>query len=90
MLIEANVIEAILDALAEHKGEPVLAQAGCAALRNLAVDSWGSDQPSRFSQSAGAVALLVCAGLMIAADALATPAQQHAPRGSDRDQWAGS
>ena len=58
MLIEANAVEAVIDALVEHKGEPVLAQAGCAALRNLAVDSWGSDQPSRFSQSAGAVSFI--------------------------------
>ena len=59
MLIEASVIESIIEALSEHRGEPILAQAGCAALRNLAVDSWGSDQPSRFSQSAGAVGFII-------------------------------
>ena len=59
LLIEAGGITTLIDALERHPGVPSLAQAAIAALRNLAVDSWGSDQPSRFSQSAGSVGFIV-------------------------------
>jgi hypothetical protein len=63
VLIDGGVVEAIVDALETHgSSEPMVAQAACAALRNLAVDSWGGEHLSRFSEAAGSVCAIVEAG----------------------------
>ena len=56
-LIDAGV-SAVIEALVKHAAEPAVAQAACAALRNIAVDSWGGSM-SRFSSPACSVGAIL-------------------------------
>ena len=58
-LKESGGVGAVIDALMEHEAIPSLAHAGCAALRNLAVDSWADEGRRGFVAAAGSAAAIV-------------------------------
>ena len=57
-LIDAGGVSAVIEALVKHAADPAVAQAACAALRNIAVDSWGGSM-SRFSSPACSVGAIL-------------------------------